>query len=114
MSPAPRPFHVAAPGDGRTPRISKGTTGKAGSNRISARGDVAAATSPIGVEEFAARLIHALVSVGAKEIALGLQQVGREALAAIRIEKGPGGCPSRHADSRLLPHSASHRPTQRH
>ena len=38
---------------------------------------------PVGVEELAARLVDALVGVGAEIIALGLEQVGREALAAV-------------------------------
>ena len=42
---------------------------------------------PIGVEELAARLVHALVSVRAEEIALGLQQVGRQAPGAVAVVK---------------------------
>ena len=42
---------------------------------------------PIGVEELAARLVHALVSVRAEEIALGLQQVGGQAPRAVPVVK---------------------------
>ena len=38
---------------------------------------------PVGVEELAARLVDALVGVRAEVVALGLEQVGRQPLAAV-------------------------------
>ena len=43
---------------------------------ISAGCDIAAAPCPVSVEMLASRSVDALVSVGAKEVALGLDQVG--------------------------------------
>ena len=40
---------------------------------------------PVGMEELAARLVHALVSVRAEEVALRLEQIGRQASGAIAI-----------------------------
>jgi hypothetical protein len=42
------------------------------------------------VEELAARLVEALVGMGAEVVALGLQQVGRQARAAVAVEVGQG------------------------
>src|SRR5208283_1623281 len=51
----------------------------------------AAMTGPVGVEELAPGAVDPLVGVSAEEIALGLQQVGRQSLAAIAVEIGQGG-----------------------
>ena len=47
------------------------------SDRVGAAGGIATPAGPVGVAELAARLVEALVGVGAKVVALGLQQVGR-------------------------------------
>ncbi len=51
------------------------------------RGDITTVPGPIGVEIFAARLVEALIGVGAKVIPLRLQQVGRQEFTAIPIKK---------------------------
>ncbi len=43
------------------------------------------------MEELAAGLIDALVGVGAEVIALRLEQVGRQAFAAVAVVEGQGG-----------------------
>ena len=53
--------------------------------------DRAALARPIGVEELAAGLVDALVGVGAEVVALGLQQVGGQALAAVAVVEGQRG-----------------------
>src|SRR5208283_1938822 len=52
---------------------------------VLARRNVAALPRPVGVEELAAWLVHSLVSVSAEVIALGLEQVGGQPLAAIAV-----------------------------
>src|SRR5882762_3255948 len=47
--------------------------------------DPAAAPGPVRMEKPAARLVHALVSVGAEEVPLGLQQIRRQARGAVSI-----------------------------
>src|SRR5438045_728976 len=44
-----------------------------------------AVPGPVGVEELAARLIDALVSMRAEIVALSLEEIGRQALTAIGI-----------------------------
>ena len=46
-----------------------------------------AAAGPVCMEELATRFVYALISVGAKEVTLGLQQVGRQTLGPVAIEK---------------------------
>ena len=49
---------------------------------------------PVGVEELAARLVHALVGVRAEIIALGLEQIGRQpraAVAVVKVQRGGEG-----------------------
>src|SRR5450755_3115188 len=59
---------------------------------VSAGGDAAAAAGPVGVEELAARLIDAFISVGAEVVALSLQQVRGEPGGAVSIvERKRGG-----------------------
>ena len=51
----------------------------------------AAVAGPVGVEELAARLVDALVGVGAEVVALGLEQVGGQALGAVAVVEGERG-----------------------
>ena len=46
---------------------------------------------PVGVEELAALAVEALVGVRTEVVALGLQQVGGQALAAVAVVEGQGG-----------------------
>src|ERR1035437_8702714 len=69
--------------------------------RICSRLNVAARAGPVGVEEFAARLVHALVGVRAEVIALRLQQVRRQPRAAIAVEERQRRHERRHRDSRF-------------
>ena len=62
------------------------------SDVVGRRGGRAAAAGPVGVEELAARLVDALVGVGAEVVALGLEQVRGQAAAAVAVEVGQGGC----------------------
>ena len=50
------------------------------SDVVGAGGNAAAAARPVGVEELAARFVHALVGVRAEVVALGLQQIRRQPL----------------------------------
>ena len=52
---------------------------------VSPRRNTAAAAGPVSVEKFAARLVHAFISMRAEEIALRLQQVGGQAFGAVAI-----------------------------
>src|SRR5579872_2926550 len=70
-------------------------------NVVGARGYSAAASGPIGMEELAARLIDALESVSAEEVALGLQQVGGQARGAESIVKRKGRGKRRRGDAGL-------------
>src|SRR5579863_41329 len=58
-------------------------------------GDVAAVTGPVGVMgRGAGRVVNALIGVSAEIVALGLEQVGREAFAAegvVEVERGGKG-----------------------
>jgi len=58
---------------------------KARSNVIRRRGRRSSAAGPVGMEILAARLVDPLVGVGAEKVALSLEQVGREPLAAIAV-----------------------------
>src|ERR1051326_7787016 len=61
-------------------------------NRVGAGRNRAALAGPVGVEELAAGTVDALVRVRAEVIALGLQQIGRQTLAAVPIvERKRGG-----------------------
>src|SRR5947208_118169 len=53
------------------------------------------------MEELAARLVQALVSVRAEIVALGLEQVGRKTFAAIRVVKGQRGAECRDRNALL-------------
>src|SRR5580698_5797053 len=67
---------------------------------VSGGGDAAAFACPVGVEELAAGLVDALVSVRAEEIALRLEKIGGQALGAIAVKERErrGKCRSRHAE----------------
>ena len=54
---------------------------------------------PIGVEH--ARLVDAVVGVGAEVVALGLQQVGRQPVAAVAVVVGQGRGEGRRGDAQL-------------
>src|SRR5690606_41750227 len=56
---------------------------------------------PVDVEELSTLLVDALVGVGAEVIALGLEQVGREAVGAVAVVVGQGAAERRHADAAL-------------
>src|SRR5260370_2746089 len=77
-------------------------------NGISAGRNVAALACPVGVEELAARLVHALVGVRAEVIALRLQQVRRQPLASVAVKERDRGHKRGHGDSSL--HSLGHYP----
>src|SRR5688572_3295284 len=53
------------------------------SNRVCARGHITTTTRPVGVEELAARLVKPFVGVRPEIVALGLQEVGGQALGAV-------------------------------
>src|SRR5436309_7654548 len=53
------------------------------------------------MKEFSTRFIDSLVSMRAKIIALGLQQVGRQAFTAIGVEKGQRGAEGRDRNALL-------------
>ena len=55
------------------------------SNIVSGRCGIAAFACPVGVEEFATRFVGALVGVRAEVIALGLQQIGRQARGSVAV-----------------------------
>lgn len=55
-------------------------------NRVTARTGRATASSPVGVKEFPARFVEALVGVRPKVIALGLNDVGAEASGAVAVK----------------------------
>ncbi len=59
----------------------------------------ATTTSPVGVEENAAGLIHALVGVSAEIVALGLEEVGGKAPCAVGVEVGDRSADGRHGYS---------------
>ena len=62
---------------------------------------------PLGVDELAGR-VGPLVGVGAEEIALGLDQVARQALAAVAVVVGQARAEGRRADAvgdRLVDHA---------
>src|SRR5438445_5825620 len=61
------------------------------SDVITSTGGGAAATGPVRVEKFAARFVHALVSVCAEIIALCLQQIRRQNRRTILIVKRERG-----------------------
>src|SRR5438067_4972587 len=56
---------------------------------------------PVAVEELAAGLVEAFVGVSAKIVALSLQEIGRQALAAVGIVKGEGGAEGRNRNAFL-------------
>src|ERR1051325_9847041 len=57
------------------------------SNVVGARSNATAASGPVGVKKFAARLVHPFIGVRAEVVALRLQQVGRQTRAAIAVVK---------------------------
>src|SRR5262245_60946484 len=61
---------------------------------------------PVGVEKLAARLIDALVGVRAEIVALRLQQIGGQPLAAIAIEVAERGAQTRRGNPAL--HRCNH------
>src|ERR1035441_2640002 len=65
--------------------------GHAQSRVVSAGRNPAAASRPVSVEELAARLIDAFISMRAEEIALGLQEVSGQARGAISVEERQRG-----------------------
>src|ERR1035441_3654250 len=70
-------------------------------HRVGAAARRAAATSPVGVEKFAARLVRPLVSVRAEVIALCLQQICRQNGAAVLIVKRERGAERRNRNAFL-------------
>ena len=61
-----------------------------GSGFVSTGGRVAAATGPVGMEEFAARLVGSLVGMGSEVVALSLNEVGRDLLASVPVVESQG------------------------
>src|ERR1035441_2589063 len=55
--------------------------------RVGSGRNVAALARPVSMEEFAARLVDALVGVGPEVIALRLQQIRRQPRAAIAVKE---------------------------
>src|SRR5690554_1380088 len=60
-------------------------------NIIGGGGGSSTSSGPVGVEELAARFVDALIGMGTKVVALGLQQVGGQAFTAVAIEIVEGG-----------------------
>ncbi len=56
---------------------------------------------PVGVKELSPRLIEALIGVSSEKVALGLEQIGGQALAAIGIVERQGGAERWDGDSLL-------------
>ena len=54
---------------------------------------------PVGVEELSARTVSALVSVGAEVVTLSLEQVGRNAVAAVAVIVSEGSGESRNRNA---------------
>lgn len=54
---------------------------------------------PLGVEELAFGLVQALIGVSTEEVALGLQQVGRQTLGAVAVVVAQGGGEGRSGDA---------------
>src|SRR5438067_549673 len=69
--------------------------------RVASGGDIAAVACPVGMEKLAARLVDTFIGVSAKIIALGLEQVGGKALAAVRIVKSQRRAESRNGEAFL-------------
>ena len=57
-------------------------------HRVGGGGGVAAVAGPVRVEKFASGFVHALVGVGAEEVALGLEQVRWQDGGAEAVEEG--------------------------
>ena len=68
---------------------------------VAAGRHASAAAGPVGVEELAARLVDALVGVGAEVVALGLQQVRGQPSRAVAVEEGERGRERRRRDAGL-------------
>src|SRR5436190_12829931 len=68
---------------------------------VTARRHVAAAAGPVGMEEFAPRLVNALIGVRAEVIALCLQQVGRQHRGAVLIVECQRRAEGGHGDAAL-------------
>ena len=64
---------------------------RAALHRIRSRRHVAAAAGPVCMEDFVARLVDALIRMRAEIISLGLQEIGRQLLAAIPVKEGERG-----------------------
>ena len=67
--------------------------------RIRTCRNVAAGSCPVGVEELPARLVDALVGMGAEIVALGLEQVRREPRGAVAVVEGERRGEGRHGDA---------------
>ena len=63
---------------------------------------------PVGVEELAARLVDTLVGVSPEIVALGLEQVGGEPVAAITVVIGKRGAHGRQGDADERPPPRKH------
>src|SRR5262245_24451400 len=59
----------------------------------------AAAAGPVGVEELAARLVEALISVGAEVVALRLEEIGRQAARAVAVVVSQRATHGRHGNA---------------
>src|SRR5437868_7803969 len=77
----------------------KSGVSNAGLSCVAPRSDFSAVPGPVGVEELAARLIHALVRVRAEIIALGLKEVGRKPFAPVAVIKRQRSAEGRHRNS---------------
>ena len=66
---------------------------------VGAGSGVAACARPIGVEKLAARFVGALVGVRAEVIALGLQQIGRQARGSVAVQEGNRRRHARHGNA---------------
>src|SRR5712692_7753616 len=63
--------------------------------------DAAATPGPVRMEKLAARLVHALVGMGAKKVPLGLQQIRGQARSAVSIVERKRGRESRRGHAEL-------------
>src|SRR5262245_51686375 len=69
----------------------------------------AAPSGPVRVEELPPGFVGTLVRVSSKIVALSLQEIGRQSLAAISVEEGQGGGERRHRHTHLngSPHGST-------
>ena len=68
---------------------------------IGRRGDIAATSSPVGMEKFAARPVDAFIGMRTEIITLCLQQIGRQSRGPVAIKESQGAGHGWHRDALL-------------